>query len=288
MLTGIGIYQESLYPGLNNTMHSFGKRNRRMQRLRRLMAGFKNKILFFRQPAAPLEDRTEKIIFLHIPKTAGTSFRQIVKKEFPRGQCLFIYTHTPEFFSSIKDDLPAAKAIYGHVSFGIHNILGIRGRYVTFLRDPVRRVLSFYNHQARKRDSEFYRQIKAGLTLRRMLQSGICHQLNNHMVRIISGYESVEPVDDTAVFNRAVSNIDRSFELVGLVERLPESVALLGRKLGFRKQHRIPRRNVNLRPRSRNIDDATLADIRQYNRLDLMLYQHVQRRFETALKMAGF
>ena len=267
-------------------MHRFSRRSRLIQHLRRLIPGLGEEKPLSRPPAANDEIRGQKIIFLHIPKTAGTSIRQIVRKELPGGQCLFLYTHTPEFFESIKADLPAARAVYGHVSYGIHEVLGIQGRYVAFLRDPVRRVLSFYSHQVRKNDSEFYRQIKEGLTLREMLQSGICHQVNNHMVRIISGYDGVEPIDDTAVFHQAVSNVDRSFELVGLVERLPESMALLGRKLGFKKRHRIPRRNVNLRLRSRKIDDATLADIRKYNRLDLMLYEVARQRFEAALKAA--
>jgi hypothetical protein len=265
-------------------MHPFSRRIPFIQYLSGRLCGLREKMPFPKPPPTVHENVAEKIIFLHIPKTAGTSVRQIVRKEYPGRQCLFIYSHTPEFFASIQAQLPAARAVYGHVSFGIHEVLGIRGRYVTFLRDPVRRVVSFYNHQRRKRGSEFYHQIKKGLTLREMLQSGICHQVNNHMVRIVAGYEGIEPIDDTAVFQRAVSNMDRSFELVGLVERLPESVALLGRRLGFQRQHRIPRRNVNFRPRSQNLDEGTLADIRAANRLDLMLYEHVYQCFENELK----
>ncbi len=241
-----------------------------------------------RRPAVD-DDRpsAEKVIFLHIPKTAGTSVRQIVKKEYPGRQCLFIYSHSPEFLASLQPRLPAARAVYGHVSFGIHEILGIQGRYVAFLRDPVRRVISFFNHQARKRDSEFYHRIRNGLTLREMLRSGICHQVNNHMVRIISGHEGVEPVDDEAVLRQALSNIERHFEMVGLVERLPASVALLGARLGFRRQHRIPRRNVNLRPRAGHVDEDTLAEIRAYNRLDRMLYAHVQQWFQEEVRSLG-
>lgn len=88
----------------------------------------------------------EKIIFLHIPKTAGSSLRQIVEQEYPGDDCLSIYTHrTPEFLASIQEDVPKAKAIYGHFSYGIHEFLGIHGRYVTFVRNPINRVLSYYS-----------------------------------------------------------------------------------------------------------------------------------------------
>ena len=226
----------------------------------------------------------EKVIFLHIPKTAGTSVRQVVTKEYPGRRCLFIYSHSPAFFASIKPLLPAARAVYGHVSYGIHELLGIRGRYVAFLRDPVRRVVSFYNHQARKRDSEFYRRIREGLTLDEMLRSGICHQVNNHMVRISSGHAGTQPVDDEAVFEKAVANIEAHFEMVGLVERLPESMALLGARLGFRRRHRLPRRNVNRHRRSGRMDQALLSEIRRCNRLDLMLYAYVQQRFQEQVR----
>ncbi len=268
-------------------MDPFSRRIHLIQHLNHRFYGLVQKIPLFRPEPDVQGEAAPKTIFLHIPKTAGTSVRQIVRKEYPGRQCLFIYSHTPEFFASIRPHLPAARAIYGHVSYGIHEVLGIRGRYVAFLRDPVRRVVSFYGHQARKRDSEFYGQIKKGLTLREMLRSGVCHQVNNHMVRIISGHEGVEPTDDTAVFRRAVDNIERSFEMVGLVERLPESLALLGKQMGFKKPYRIPRRNVNQRRRSISLDEGTLADIRAHNRLDLMLYEHVRRRFESDLKTVG-
>lgn len=223
-----------------------------------------------------------KIIFLHIPKTAGTSLRQIVKKEYPRGQCLFIYSHTPAYLAAARRKLPRARAVYGHISYGIHEILGVEARYVTFLRHPVRRVLSFYNHQARKRDAEFHRQVKAGMSLVEMLESGICHQVNNHMVRIISGYQGTAPVYDTAVLEKAAANMAQHFLFVGVVEHLATSVKRLGRRLEFRKRHRIPRRNVNLNPLSRLIDERTRAAIEHHNRLDLMLYEQVERSFREA------
>ncbi len=268
-------------------MHQFSRRFPIIQHLNGRLRALVRKAPLRRPTTAADTSATPKIIFLHIPKTAGTSVRQIVKKEYPGRQCLFIYSHSPVFLASLQPRMPEACAVYGHVSFGIHEILGVQGRYVTFLRDPVRRVISFFNHQARKRDSEFYHRIRKGLTLREMLRSGICHQVNNHMVRIISGHEGTDPVDDEAVLRRALSNIEQHFAMVGLVERLPASVALLGARLGFHRRHRIPRRNVNLRPRSRRVDDATLADIQVYNRLDRMLYDYVQQRFEEEVRSLG-
>lgn len=228
------------------------------------------------------EGEETKIIFLHIPKTAGTSLRQVIKKEYPRSQCVFIYSHTPEFLAAVRKKLPRARMVYGHLSFGIHEILGIEARYVTFLRHPVRRVLSFYNHQVRKKDAEFYRQVKAGMSLIEMLESGICHQVNNHMVRIISGHQGTAPVHDIAVLERAVNNIAQHFVFVGVVEHMAESVARLGRELGFHGRHRISRRNLNLNPISRLIDERTRSAIEYHNRLDLMLYEQVNRSFREA------
>jgi len=220
-----------------------------------------------------------KTIFLHIPKTAGTSMREIVRQVYPGGDCVFIYDHDPTYLAGLAPQLRHATAVYGHYSYGIHELLGIEGRYVAILRDPVERVISFFRHQAWHADSEYYTAIQQGLTLHELLRSEACHQLNNHQVRIISGHRAVETVHSRDVLEQAQANIARDFACVAIAERMDESVRRVAATLGWRRIPAVQRLNVNRNPVRIEVDDATREAIRYYNRLDIELYEAVRRDF---------
>ena len=220
----------------------------------------------------------QKLIFLHIPKTAGTSIRAIVEQEYPKGACVQVYTNSPEFYETIREAVAEAKALYGHTSYGIHTWFDIDVRYITFVRDPIHRVISFYNHQFLHKDSPHYEEIHdRGMTIRDVLHAGSSFQMNNHMVRIIGGYAGTEMTDNTAILDNAIANIERHFEFVGLTERMPESINILAQRLDWGRPYRLPRLNIS--PPSPEIDAATRATIKEYNRLDLMLYEYVEKNF---------
>lgn len=188
----------------------------------------------------------KKLIFLHIPKTGGTSLRHIINKEYPGKACLHLYYPVPYSSVVIKDiqaNLASAQALYGHVSFGIHKLLGIEGEYIAFLRHPIARVISFYNHNARQADAPYYAAIQDGMSLLNMLQSEVV-ETNNQMTRIIAAYGQTGMLDDIGVLEQALDNIDKHFCLIGLMERFPESVNLLRQKLGWQTTHTIPYLNL--------------------------------------------
>lgn len=85
-------------------------------------------------------------IFLHIPRTGGTTFRRLMDAAYAR--CIRV---GPEFNNRLADAVePDAMAYYGHSHYGLHFHIPpgpYRIRYVTLLRDPVERLRS----QARNR-----------------------------------------------------------------------------------------------------------------------------------------
>lgn len=88
----------------------------------------------------PVEDR--KLVFLHIPKTGGTTLHHHFSRHFaPEEIC-------PERFSNLAAIPPERMARYryfsGHFNFDeLHLIPGPR-YVVTVLRDPIERILSTY------------------------------------------------------------------------------------------------------------------------------------------------
>jgi hypothetical protein len=224
----------------------------------------------------------EKIIFLHIPKTAGTSLRQLIQNVYPGKQCLPLYypwPYQPAVIEEIKAQLPAAQILYGHTLFGLHELLEIQAQYVTFLRNPIDRVISFYNHNACHSNAEYYQDIQRGVSLLTLLKGEIAPQANNLITRMIAPYKPNNQFDDDRVLEQAINNIDKHFCLVGLVEKMAESVDLLGKKLGWQTSYKIPYLNVVPNKHIEKIDAPTKAALEKYNRLDIQLYQYASQKF---------
>ena len=88
------------------------------------------------------------IVFLHIPKTAGSTFQFILENTFGISACHTNHAKTKLFE---QDDLAFARKIFPRPqSLSGHNLvdplrLSVPDPfYITFLREPVARVLSHY------------------------------------------------------------------------------------------------------------------------------------------------
>jgi len=96
-------------------------------------------------------------IFLHIPKTGGTTIRNNVEANLDKQQYSMLRTSKSLFSQdqvfSYYDSLSESEKdkivfIGGHFAYyGIHKFFPLRKcRYVTFLREPIYRLVSHYNH----------------------------------------------------------------------------------------------------------------------------------------------
>jgi hypothetical protein len=89
-------------------------------------------------------DKTKPLFGLHIPKTAGTSFREVLQVWFPGERLKLHYPidgHLPEVFHVGADD-----CVYGHFNSrrgsGIEAVYPTADQYMCFLRDPFERCVS--------------------------------------------------------------------------------------------------------------------------------------------------
>jgi len=243
------------------------------------------------------------VFFLHIPKTAGMTFKRILARQYSAGHVHDIPFETYLFQDAIdryKAASPAERAaircVMGHMPFGLHRWAPGRFRYVTFMRDPIERVLSSYEY-IRKHTvlkQEIGLPPEAELSMDQYLDFEAAQGLNNLQVRAISGVDDVIdhvlppfsplPADALAV---ALDNIERFFPVVGVVERFDESLLLMRREFGWRRLWYV-RRNVSVgRPAASALSEAALARIRQDNALDLELYRFAVERFDRQIRERG-
>ena len=236
-----------------------------------------------------LEPKIKDVLFVHIPKTAGTSMRNMLSAALPDAVRIFDYgtdtarlvptpltgpavpegtanaaalpgttidayasnIQTPEKIAAIRGEAPRAQQFLvsshkhlRHWSGAFHP-----ASVVTFLRDPVDRVVSAYRMHIR--DGKF---------------SGSLAEF----------YESADQIN---VQCRQLSGTDlSSLGFVGLFEFMPDMLKALSRHLGVGLATRHD--NGVRRFLSGGIDAASRSRILALNEDDLRLYNHIKENLD--------
>lgn len=233
------------------------------------------------------------LLFLHIPKTAGKTLVGILRREYGAKRVFEAYSSPPtirldEYCGLPPDEKARYRAVTGHFSMGFDRCVPGPFAYVTFLRDPVARVLSTYAY-IRRRASHVSHALLAGpdMTIERVMTERRMPMLDNGQTRALSGMEPPYGECDEAMLEAAIANLEDRMAVVGLTERFDESLLMMRRKLGWRvglysRQNVAPRKNSPV-----DLSASTLDSIRRYNQLDLRLYAHAQRIFERSVAEEG-
>lgn len=231
--------------------------------------------------------RPRQLAFMHIGKTAGTSFHHLIREAMPEA---LIFNGGPEQYDAMTPvDLEAFDLLLGHFSF--HHSRKFRpDKYLlTFLRDPVERVLSNY-HFLRSWtgyvDTTNEEMIRASreLTLAGFLKSPLPQVravVENHQTYFFGAdWRANRTEEPEALFQRAVANL-HTLQFVGLTERYAESTAMLFEDLGFSDTPTLIRLNVTPeRPPAEELSPADRALIEDMNSLDIKLYDVARLLFE--------
>lgn len=216
--------------------------------------------------------RRQPCFFVHIPKTAGTSFRLGAKAYLGEDRVWHDYGEKePETAPEVvrwgyeRRDVwqlwqtlcaQDVKLLGGHVRLDKYaHLAGLRHCF-SFVRDPLQRLASDYHHFVRHHGyqdtfSAFYRR----------------HDMINRQSRFL---------ESTRI---------EALGFIGLTERYPESLAMLNALYGWE----IPGMAKNLGhaslDHSYDVDEEDETALRALNAEDFQLYQQCQRLFDTRLAL---
>jgi len=246
------------------------------------------------------------VVFLHIPKTAGTAVQTALIPLFPAEQIC------PEHFQVTIDPLsPEQLSRYrlfsGHFYWDQLDRLPLPQTVFTFLREPRARLLSLYYYFRSHRWSAIEADAPAQLNRRKAKELPIREylrrddvsirlQVDNVITRRLLGRKYADSsarllVNDDQAVELAVEHLKQA-DAFGLAERSGESVDLIRAATGLNLP-RLERLNdlASLEKTDQfeaverqSIDDETDAEIRRSVRLDNRVYEWACGEFDKRLR----
>jgi len=88
------------------------------------------------------------VYFLHIPKTAGNSFMDIINNFFDYDKICKLYGWN-EFFEKPPKNMNQFRLLQGHFGYGAYRLFSKRPYYITMFRDPTKQLPSNFDQMGR-------------------------------------------------------------------------------------------------------------------------------------------
>lgn len=206
-----------------------------------------------------------QLISVHIPKTAGTSFRNTLKAVYGEAQVVRLDIKPKDEVILIDEKLWEDKRIsskvavvHGHFSPLLFEkkFRSSPAPFITWLRHPVERVISNFYYLEKRLREELDEEAK-GLNIlskmQRNLEEYAATPLNqNRIAKFLHG----RSLDD--------------FAFVGIQEYYQEDLQQLGQKLGWKQ---LPYYHHNATGGDRIIGADLRAEIARFNQEDMALYE---------------
>jgi galactose-3-O-sulfotransferase len=238
-------------------------------------------------PAA--RDPAESVIFLHLPKTAGTTLNRLIEWEYPLTEMYSVDPVLFEWSYARLRNLPEkrlrkTRIFKGHMLFGLHEVLPQPATYITVLRNPVDRVLSaYYFMRGYKLHPLYWKLRRNKWSLEEYVERTT---RDNVQCKIIANAAYHEPCT-REIMERALQHLDRYFSVVGLSERFEESLALMKLRFGWQLKSYSAFNVTRSRPKRQDLPQTSLDMIAERNRFDVALYKHATKLFEEAVNKQG-
>lgn len=226
--------------------------------------------------------REKQICFLHIRKTAGTSVHHFLRAALPDVRTF--HSDPKGFDDAQATDLCDYGLLLGHFSFDHVKKFRSPNFLITFLRNPVERVLSSYYHM---RESWPVDNPNSPISLAQRFEIEAFLQIDSHAIRMFTSnhlcytltkdWRAERNLDTRILVSQALENLGQ-FAFVGFVENFTSDIKRLSHLLGCPPppQHYHLNRTLFRRARS-ELSPRIIGLIEELNAGDIELYNQILR-----------
>ncbi len=260
-------------------------------------------------PSTRYNSNSAALFFIHIAKTAGTSFTRIVETLYPpEMRCKAYYNQ--DLMEIDRGTLAQCRLFIGHIDYSAQELMPKPLNIVTFLRNPVERVISAYQHIKTRSDHPQHELLKSEVASLcefaqhpvfsrqvRNPQTGVLGRDNN--LKLL--YELAETGEieareakflSTIHRDREVTKVDlllaqkrlREIAFFGITEWFDASVAVFCDLFGLPLPEQAPKDNLSVYRQSGiapRYTEQDLAAVKELCRIDEMLYAYAKQLFLT-------
>ncbi len=221
-------------------------------------------------------------IFVHIPKTAGSTVRSILRKQYDENEICFGNNEevTSRLQTMCEKDLEKIKCFHGHFHYGIHQYLSNKPYvYYTMLRDPIEHVISEYFYVLRKPNNFAYEKVKDMSFEEFICTEEFKDRTSNRQTFFISGGQ------ENNLF-LAKENLEK-FSIIGITEMFDESLFLIGKELGWKDISYRKKNVTKKRPQIDEFPKHVKEIIEENNQFDMELYRYAKELLEKRIEGLG-
>ena len=240
--------------------------------------------------------------FLHIPKTAGSTFSYaVLPQQFSPNETCPAWNYD-DLLRIPSQQLGNYRLFRGHFHHFLYRLLPARPLYITFLRDPIELLISYYEYVRRSSSHFAYERVRD----MSFLEFASTKELapDNFQIRTLTVDIDPLPSNDThmAIFREFVNmkvtteHLELAkkrlseFFFVGITERFRESVDVCFRLADWNPVGDYADLNVTPaveRLRQDELPDREIRALRERLAFDFELYAHGLRIFEERMKFSS-
>ena len=222
-------------------------------------------------------------VFSHVPKTAGTALERYLIQAFALKDILNINADE-------LNNIPACiymKNQYPKFISGYHPIQGLLYQlledekivHLSMMRDPIERVVSFYNHLITN-DYHLNSSPMKVLGFDEFIHQSELAEVHNGQAKRFAGIlDTNVKLSDKEIYFKAKYSIDNCFSMVGVTEFFAQFHKLIAKKCGVIFHDLAPITRLKTKVQLAHLKPEQIKVIKNKNKIDIQLYQYVRSKF---------